>query len=108
MYYIALHALAVQHVYQQEYGSKIFKLTKSQKRILNKNSNLFRGYHSALATDEQYELFNKYLNTRHSNGGMSEMTVFEYSSMLEDDTNKYKKLLNTIQKHKMEDIHLIV
>ena len=23
MYYIALHALAVQHVYQQEYGSKI-------------------------------------------------------------------------------------
>jgi arginine-tRNA-protein transferase len=61
-----------------------FKLTKSQKRILNKNSNLFRGYHSALATDEQYELFNKYLNTRHSNGGMSEMTVFEYSSMLEE------------------------
>ena len=63
---------------------KDFRFTKSQKRILNKNSNLVRGYHSSIATDEQYELFNKYLNTRHSNGGMSEMTIFEYSSMLEE------------------------
>jgi len=61
-----------------------FRLSKSQKRILNKNSNLIRGYHSALATDEQYDLFNKYLNKRHSDGGMSEMTIFEYSSMLEE------------------------
>ena len=63
---------------------KDFKLTKSQKRILNKNSHLSRNYHSALATDEQYELFNKYLNARHSDGGMSEMSIFEYSSMLEE------------------------
>lgn len=61
-----------------------FKLTKSQKRILNKNKHLSRYYHSALATDEQYELFNKYLNARHSEGGMSEMSIFEYSSMLEE------------------------
>jgi len=45
-----------------------FKPTKSQKRALRRNSNLVRGSHTAWATDEQYDLFKTYLNTRHADG----------------------------------------
>ena len=52
------------------------------------------------ATDEQYQIFKKYLNHRHLNGGMSDMDALEFSSMIEE-TNvnsqiyEYWKIINS-------------
>ena len=35
-------------------------------------------------TSEQYSLFRRYLDTRHADGGMADMTVLDYSMMVED------------------------
>ena len=61
-----------------------FYYSKSQKRVLNKNKNLIRVKKKPEATDEQYEIFKKYLNCRHLNGGMSDMDAHEFSSMIEE------------------------
>ena len=53
-----------------------FSYSKSQKRIKNKNKNVHRRVNNAWATEEQFELFKKYLNHRHSGGGMTEMEVY--------------------------------
>jgi arginine-tRNA-protein transferase len=43
------------------------------------------GYERATApTAEQYSLFRTYLDTRHADGGMVDMTVLDYSMMVED------------------------
>ncbi|VTZ21788.1 Aspartate/glutamate leucyltransferase (fragment) [Methylocella tundrae] len=35
-------------------------------------------------TSEQYSLFRRYLDARHGEGGMADMTVLDYSMMIED------------------------
>jgi arginyl-tRNA--protein-N-Asp/Glu arginylyltransferase len=61
-----------------------FYYSKSQKRVLNKNKKLIRVKKKPEATDEQFEIFKKYLNCRHLNGGMSDMDAHEFSSMIEE------------------------
>jgi arginyl-tRNA--protein-N-Asp/Glu arginylyltransferase len=61
-----------------------FKPSKSQKRILKKNTYLSRRATSPWATEEQYELFRKYLDSRHADGGMADMDVFEFAAMIEE------------------------
>jgi arginyl-tRNA--protein-N-Asp/Glu arginylyltransferase len=61
-----------------------FSPTKSQKRILRKNSNLMRNASTPWATEHQYELFKRYLETRHADGGMADMDMFEFSAMVEE------------------------
>ena len=61
-----------------------FKNSKSQNRVLSKNKNVERITKKPEATDEQYEIFKKYLNYRHLNGGMSDMDAIEFSSMIEE------------------------
>ena len=61
-----------------------FKLTKSQKRVLNKNKVLERKPSSPWATEDQYQLFRKYLSARHAEGGMADMDVFEFAAMIEE------------------------
>ena len=68
------------------------KLSKSQKRIISKNEDLIRVINSPLATDPQYELFKKYINERHANGGMSDMDAEDFASMIEE-TNVESKLI---------------
>jgi arginine-tRNA-protein transferase len=61
-----------------------FKPRKSHRRILRKNNHLMRTATSPWATEEQYDLFRTYLNTRHADGGMADMDVFEFASMIEE------------------------
>ncbi len=61
-----------------------FKLSKSQKRVIKKNAALRRKTNSAWATEDQYELFQTYLRTRHADGGMADMDVFEFAAMIEE------------------------
>ena len=61
-----------------------FTPSKSQKRILRRNRHLDRRATSPWATEEQYELFRTYLDSRHADGGMADMDVFEFAAMIEE------------------------
>lgn len=61
-----------------------FKLSKSQKRIEKRNAELIREATSPWATEEQYDLFRRYLDSRHADGGMADMDVFEFAAMIEE------------------------
>jgi len=61
-----------------------FDLSKSQKRCNKRNAYLEREATSPWATEEQYELFRKYLDSRHANGGMADMDIFEFAAMIEE------------------------
>ncbi len=61
-----------------------FQPNKSQRRAAKRNEGLERRANSPWATDEQYELFRRYLDTRHADGGMADMDVFEFAAMIEE------------------------
>lgn len=61
-----------------------FRTSKSQKRTAKRNAYLQRRANSPWATDDQYELFRRYLDTRHADGGMADMDVFEFAAMIEE------------------------
>lgn len=61
-----------------------FKTTKSQRRVLRRNANLNRRATSPWANEEQYDLFRTYLDSRHADGGMADMDVFEFAAMIEE------------------------
>jgi len=61
-----------------------FKPTRSQRRVIQRNSYLNREGISPWATEEQYDLFRRYLNARHATGGMADMDIFEFAAMVEE------------------------
>jgi arginyl-tRNA--protein-N-Asp/Glu arginylyltransferase len=61
-----------------------FTPSKSQKRTAKKNDHLARRTRAPWATEEQYDLFRKYLDNRHADGGMADMDVFEFAAMIEE------------------------
>ncbi|MEC3861215.1 arginyltransferase [Mesobacterium sp. TK19101] len=61
-----------------------FKPSKSQRRTNRRNAHLTRKATSPWATEEQYDLFLTYLESRHADGGMADMDVFEFAAMIEE------------------------
>ncbi|MEL6204703.1 MAG: arginyltransferase [Pseudomonadota bacterium] len=61
-----------------------FKPTKSQRRAINRNGHILRTATSPWATEEQYALFRRYLDSRHADGGMADMDIFEFAAMIEE------------------------
>ncbi|WP_299030825.1 arginyltransferase [uncultured Sulfitobacter sp.] len=61
-----------------------FKPSKSQRRTVRRNNGLRRRATSPWATEAQYDLFRRYLDTRHADGGMADMDVFEFAAMIEE------------------------
>lgn len=61
-----------------------FEPNKSMQRVLRKNTDLIAQEKPAEASSEQYDLFRAYLETRHSGGGMCDMSVQDYASMVEE------------------------
>jgi arginine-tRNA-protein transferase len=61
-----------------------FKPTKSMRRIVNRNQDVVGFEETNRATSEQYALFRDYLDARHEDGGMAQMSVLDYSMMIED------------------------
>ncbi|MFQ6553340.1 arginyltransferase [Aestuariibius insulae] len=61
-----------------------FESSKSQRRILKRNGDLVRKVSSPWATDDQYALFRTYLDSRHSDGGMADMDIYEFAAMIEE------------------------
>ncbi len=61
-----------------------FLPTRSQKRIARRNLDLTARRMPARPTAEQYGLFRDYIDARHGDGGMADMTVLDYAMMVED------------------------
>jgi len=61
-----------------------FMPSKSQRRCKKRNQHLIRRATSPWATEEQYELFRRYLDSRHATGGMADMDVYEFAAMIEE------------------------
>ena len=62
----------------------LFKPSKSHKRIITANRDLVGEQKANASTGELYSLFREYLSTRHPDGGMMEMSVLDFSLMIED------------------------
>lgn len=61
-----------------------FEPTRSMRRILSRNADIEGTEHPAQPTTEQYSLFRHYLDSRHAEGGMADMSVLDYAMMVED------------------------
>lgn len=61
-----------------------FRMGKTFRRTLRANADLTVENTAACATDEQYRLFIRYQQGRHSGGDMSEMTFEDFQSMIEE------------------------
>lgn len=63
-----------------------FEPNRSFRRVLARNADLIGEMVPARATQEQFSLLRSYLDARHAEGGMADMTPLDYVSMIEDTT----------------------
>jgi leucyl-tRNA---protein transferase len=61
-----------------------FRPTDSMRRVARANRKLIGAWRPATASSEQYSLFRRYVDSRHADGGMAQMSVLDYSLMVED------------------------
>lgn len=61
-----------------------FNWTRSFRRIAKRNRDLIGTETQPAPSSQQYDLFRRYLDARHTHGGMSDMTVLDYAMMIED------------------------
>jgi len=61
-----------------------FKWTKSFKRVWKSAADLIGARLPPSPSAEQYDLFREYLQARHEDGGMTEMSILDYAMMIED------------------------
>ena len=61
-----------------------FGPSRSQRRTLRRNAELRREPTSPWATEDQFDLFRMYLDSRHADGGMADMDIFEFAAMIEE------------------------
>jgi arginine-tRNA-protein transferase len=61
-----------------------FNPSRTQRRVLRRNTALQRNATSPWATEDQFVLFRRYLDYRHAEGGMADMDIFEFAAMIEE------------------------
>lgn len=61
-----------------------FEPSRNQTRVSARNRDLAAEVIDPWATEEQFALLRSYLDERHSGGGMSDMTMFDFVAMVED------------------------
>ncbi len=61
-----------------------FRPTRNMRRIMRRNVDIVAEMRVAVPTSEQYSIFRAYLDDRHHDGGMADMTVLDYAMMIED------------------------
>lgn len=61
-----------------------FRLTRAFRKVMLRNADLVGEMRPAVPTSEQFSTFRAYLDWRHRDGGMADMTVLDYAMMIED------------------------
>jgi len=62
-----------------------FEMTRGFRRTLKVNADVDATVVKSHATSEHYSLFRGYIDSRHSDGGMADMTVLDFSAMVDDN-----------------------
>ena len=63
-----------------------FEWTKGFRKVVRRNGDIIGHVVKAQATSEHYSLFREYIDTRHSEGGMADMSVLDFAAMVDDTT----------------------
>lgn len=61
-----------------------FMPRRSMRRTLSTNADVESNVVRARSTNEHYSLFRSYIDSRHGDGGMADMTVLDFSAMVDD------------------------
>jgi len=61
-----------------------FRPSRNMRRIAERNADVIGAMRTASPTSEQYSVFRAYLDKRHRDGGMADMSVLDYAMMIED------------------------
>ena len=61
-----------------------FAPSAGMRRIAERNRDVIGDMRGPVPTSEQYSVFRAYLDARHRDGGMADMTVLDYAMMVED------------------------
>jgi leucyl-tRNA---protein transferase len=61
-----------------------FAPTRGMRRVQERNADVVGEMRALVPTSEQYAVFRAYLDARHRDGGMADMTVLDYAMMVED------------------------
>jgi arginine-tRNA-protein transferase len=61
-----------------------FSPTRSMRRIAERNADIVGDMRVPAPTSQQYSVFRGYLDVRHRDGGMADMSVLDYAMMIED------------------------
>ena len=61
-----------------------FRPSRNLRRVGGANADLIGASAAPKPTAEQYSLFRAYLDARHAEGGMADMSVLDYAMMVED------------------------
>ncbi len=61
-----------------------FEPSRNMRRVLKQNDDLVGALVPNRPSSDQYSLFRRYLDARHGDGGMVDMTVLDYAMMVED------------------------
>ena len=61
-----------------------FKAGRSMRRVTEKNRAITATRRPPEPTSEQFALFRRYIDARHADGGLADMTVLDYAMMVED------------------------
>jgi len=65
-----------------------FEATGSFARVLARNRDITAKRVAAVPTAEQYLLFRRYIDARHADGGMVDMSVMDFATMIEESVIK--------------------
>ncbi len=63
-----------------------FVPSRSLRRIWKRNLDIEANRIEAVPTSEQYSVFRNYIDDRHADGGMSDMSILDYAVMVEDSS----------------------
>ena len=61
-----------------------FAPSRNMRRVAEHKEDVIGAMRSPHPTSEQYSVFRAYLDARHRDGGMADMTVLDYAMMIED------------------------
>lgn len=61
-----------------------FKYSRNFRRVMKRNSHITGEFRTAAAEMEHYEMFRRYVRSRHSDGGMAHMNFEDYAAMVQD------------------------
>lgn len=61
-----------------------FVPSRTQRKVMRRTAHLKRNATSPWATEDQFNLFRRYLDARHADGGMADMDIFEFAAMIEE------------------------